>query len=239
MSEQKTAKVQAILDIRPWDGPNGTVYYHKLLMDNDDVATVGKKKEPAFEIGEELTYTLEPDPKGGFKLKEVKDNPFTGGGRSGGGGKSYSDPKTMILAYAKDVEVAVINSGFVADEDFTQNVIDRADRFMEWYEGKSGMQNVEFTGTDMSVAAPVQPYPVEQQRSQEVAKSFQGERSKPDRGGGGQPPTPAQKTFLTKLAGEKGVNINQLITQEWDDIQDESQLSKWATSYLLDVIGGK
>ncbi len=97
MSE-KTAKVTGILECRKYDGQNGTIYYHKLELDNGEVGTIGKKKENAFKIGDSLTYTSE-ESQYGLKFKAVQSGGF-------GGGKSSGSPASFALSYAKDLMIA-------------------------------------------------------------------------------------------------------------------------------------
>ncbi len=101
MSEQKTAKVTGVLECRKWDGPNGTLYFHKIELDNGEVGTIGKKKENAFNIGDSLTYTSE-ESQYGLKFKAAQQ------GNGFGGGKSSGSPASFALSYAKDVMVAAM-----------------------------------------------------------------------------------------------------------------------------------
>lgn len=52
----KTSKIQEIHKMSPWEGPNGTIVYHHLLMENGDLIDIGKKKE--CKVGWELTYRI-------------------------------------------------------------------------------------------------------------------------------------------------------------------------------------
>ena len=105
MSEAKTAKVKQIVQKRKWDGPNGTVFYYKLEMDNGEVGEIGKKKDNSIHVGETLTYTSE-DSDYGKKFKAVQQNGFGGNGFRGG--KSSGSPASFALSYAKDVMVAAM-----------------------------------------------------------------------------------------------------------------------------------
>lgn len=57
MSEVKTARVTKVVEIKPWNGQRGTVFYCRCEMDNGDKIEIGKKKE--VQEGWELTYTIE------------------------------------------------------------------------------------------------------------------------------------------------------------------------------------
>jgi hypothetical protein len=97
----KTAKVKAIIGIREWAGNNGTVYYHKLEMDNGEIGEIGKKKNNAFQIGDSLTYTSE-ESQYGLKFKAAQENGFKGGF------KSQGSPASFALSYSKDIIVAAM-----------------------------------------------------------------------------------------------------------------------------------
>ena len=65
----KTSKIQEIHQMKPWNGPNGTIVYHHLLMENGDMIDIGKKKE--MKVGWEITYSLTGDP-GQHKYTKAK-----------------------------------------------------------------------------------------------------------------------------------------------------------------------
>lgn len=52
----KSSKVKRIESVKPYNGQNGTVYYHCLEMDNGDKINIGKKKE--IQVGWELNYEI-------------------------------------------------------------------------------------------------------------------------------------------------------------------------------------
>jgi hypothetical protein len=114
MPEIKTSTVEEVGAIRSWDGPNGTVYYHHLLMANGDKGSIGKKTEGAFKIGDSLTYTIELNDKGN-KIKEYREN--SGGYNSNAGGQQSrggaGSCASFATAYSKDVYVAMISAGLV------------------------------------------------------------------------------------------------------------------------------
>jgi len=93
-----TAKIKAIEGIREWAGPNGTVYYFKLSMDNGDLGEIGKKKADAVKVGDTLTYTVEPTQYGN-KFKEVREG-------FGAAAKPKGSLAAFALSYAKDISVA-------------------------------------------------------------------------------------------------------------------------------------
>ena len=52
----KTSKIKEVHKMTPWNGPNGTIIYHWLLMENDDLIDIGKKKE--CKVGWDITYRI-------------------------------------------------------------------------------------------------------------------------------------------------------------------------------------
>lgn len=251
--------IEDILKVRKWEGPKGTIYYFQLLLADGTLGEIGKKKEDAYHIGDSFgPYTVE-DGEYGKKLKEVKEE-WTGGGGNKGGGKPFSDPKTMILAYAKDVTVAQLNTNwnYETDQQVTDEILTRATAFMEWYEGKSAdsvsvPQVLEFDGDTAKPADWVDEL-VEQRDAgvdnrtamgrKEAAQTAPqqggyGPRTKPDKGGAGKPPSAAQMNLLVKVAHEHDVDLDALVQQEWNDIDSSAGLSSWATSFLIDKITGR
>jgi len=105
---EKTSKITRTVFKTEWKGQNGSVFYHDVEFENGDKGSIGtKEQEPAkLNPGQELTYTLEPNDKGGLpKIKPVQAK----GGYSGGGGKPQQDPKVQMISfsmsYAKDLIV--------------------------------------------------------------------------------------------------------------------------------------
>jgi hypothetical protein len=107
---EKKAKITRTVFKTEWAGPNGSVYYHDIELDNGDKGSIGsKEKMPAkLNPGSELTYTIRENPNGPDKIKAV--NTPSGGGGFSGGGKKGPDPKVQIvgfaMAYTKDLVVA-------------------------------------------------------------------------------------------------------------------------------------
>src|SRR4051812_38954664 len=115
MSEQKTAKITEIFRVNPWKD----MFFFELEMDNGDVASIGKKSQTALKEGDSITYTLEKKDNGGFRMKEVRQGNFGGGGGYRGGG-SAGTPASFALAYAKDVAVAMITANKTKDANSDQ-----------------------------------------------------------------------------------------------------------------------
>ena len=69
----KTAKITEIVKTNKWDKwEHWPVYYISMKLDNDEVITLGKKKEDAFKVGDTVNY----EENGEWKWKEVKLNNF-------------------------------------------------------------------------------------------------------------------------------------------------------------------
>lgn len=76
----KTAKITAYKKGKPWNGANGTIYYHYISLDNGDTGSIGTKDEAGakVQVGCELTYTIDIQDAGN-KIKAVKPLPAQGG----------------------------------------------------------------------------------------------------------------------------------------------------------------
>jgi len=105
---EKKAKITRTVFKNEWKGPNGSVYYHDIELDNGDKGSIGSKENMPAKLnpGMELTYTIDAG-----KIKAVNPSGVGGGfGGGGGGGKKGPDPKVQIvgfaMAYTKDLVVA-------------------------------------------------------------------------------------------------------------------------------------
>lgn len=110
--DERTAKVRQIENIKKWDGPHGTIWFHSIVLDNGDSGSIGKKKEFGIAIGDEITYTIEPG-QGGNKIKQVFAPPTDGdsGDSTSTGGTTYQkrgSGASFALSYAKDVMIAAM-----------------------------------------------------------------------------------------------------------------------------------
>jgi hypothetical protein len=128
MSEQKTAKVEDVIQIREWTNPTTkqVIYYHVIALDNGDKGSVGKKSRDAVKVGDTLTYTIDGD-----KIKQVQPNGFGGGFR---GAPQKSSSASFALSYAKDIAVANINKSDKPLEMYAlaDKVIATATKFNAW-----------------------------------------------------------------------------------------------------------
>src|SRR5688500_1761151 len=109
---EKKAKITRAVFKSEWAGPNGNVYYHDVELDNGDKGSIGSKEKMPSKLnpGQELTYTIEPDARGGFKIKAVNTQ---GGGGFTGGGKKGPDPKVQIVGFAMSYTKDLIIGGKV------------------------------------------------------------------------------------------------------------------------------
>jgi hypothetical protein len=109
MSEQKTAKVEDVIQIREWTNPTTqqVIYYHVIALDNGDKGSVGKKSRDAVKVGDTLTYTIDGD-----KIKQVQQNGFGGGFK---GGQQRGSSASFALSYSKDLMCSIVASGKTAD----------------------------------------------------------------------------------------------------------------------------
>lgn len=70
----KTAKITEITKVNKWDKwEHWPIYYISMKLDNDELITLGKKKEDAFKVWDQVCYEVVEE---GKKWKEVKENPF-------------------------------------------------------------------------------------------------------------------------------------------------------------------
>lgn len=66
----KTGKITEIKQVKEWNGGNGVVYYHQLVMDNGDKIEIGKKSQ--LSIGDELNYEI-TDTSGQHEFSKAKN----------------------------------------------------------------------------------------------------------------------------------------------------------------------
>jgi len=233
----KTDKVKSILGIKPFESAHGTIYYHQLEMESGLIGEIGKKKENAFRVGDSLTFTVE-DTSFGKKFKEVKE--FGGGGNFGGGDSgrnAQGSARSFALSYAKDTEVALIAAG-VPDDDITQNILTRADAFLEWLEKGSATQQ---TSTDtVSVEPDQQAFAGNGDWAETKSeKPVYPPKPKPALGNfnsGGKQVSPAQLGLLKKLTTERDIDVNHMIMAEWNDVESANDLTSAAASYLIETM---
>lgn len=129
----KTAKIEDILNVRKWNGQNGVVYYFDILLDNHDRGSIGKKSKESLKVGDTLVYLLEEGEKGN-KIKEFKENGFSGGFQ-GNRGATRGGNESFALSYAKDIVVAMIAKKATLDKtpaELAEYTMTMADKFKHW-----------------------------------------------------------------------------------------------------------
>jgi hypothetical protein len=134
---EKTSKVSKCEFKNEWTGPNGTVFYHNIELENGDSGNIGGKEKNSikFSVGKEITYTTEEDQKGNKKIK-IASKPFV----PGAGQKAPTPPvvntSTMCLSYSKDIYVAVYNKSIPGKEPKRELLFELADDMCKWIESK-------------------------------------------------------------------------------------------------------
>lgn len=132
----KTAKIEKITGSKERTGPNGTVHYISVEMDNGDKGTIGKKSKDALSVGDELTYELVEKEFNGnitYNIKEVKENTFQK--KSGGYTRNYkADFISFAMSYAKDLSVAGKIDMFVKknNNEIDLAICESADLIYHW-----------------------------------------------------------------------------------------------------------
>lgn len=128
----KTSKITEVVETKNWDGPNGTIIYHQLKMENGDKIEIGKKTN--LNVGDEIHYEIKDTSQEYNKSKSVnpewKDKPI-----GGGSFKGKSNNASFALSYAKDIFVAHgalgTTTGMTPD-DVTLYITGMADDFLKW-----------------------------------------------------------------------------------------------------------
>lgn len=68
----KTSKILEILSVKIREQKNVKLYYYNLKLENGETISLGKKKENAFIVGQEVSYTETVDANGKKKRSEPK-----------------------------------------------------------------------------------------------------------------------------------------------------------------------
>lgn len=130
--QTKKATVKRIThNVRQWNSPSGTLYYHTIEFENGDKGDYGSKSEQCvkFEEGKESDYTIETKQIGNYTNIIIKplqeDKPFNK--------KQIGSEESFSLSYAKDLACAYIASG----KEFKSNqIIEVAEVFYNWLKSK-------------------------------------------------------------------------------------------------------
>ena len=123
----KTSKVKTITNVKPYNGQNGTVYYHNLILENGDKINIGKKKE--LQAGFDLTYEIIGDKREDGSYQQEYPKAKSVSPQFNGSKKGVNSTASFALAYAKDMAVAHIEKG----TDFkAEQVLKVATEFNNW-----------------------------------------------------------------------------------------------------------
>lgn len=88
----KTSKITHILNVKKREGKNGDIFYYSLKLENDETISLGKRKENAFTVGQEISYTETIDINGKKKRSEPK--------KAYGGGAGISNRQIAAIGGA-------------------------------------------------------------------------------------------------------------------------------------------
>lgn len=95
----ETSKIKRVESVKPYNGQNGTIYYHLLEMENGNKINIGKKKE--LQVGWELAYEITEKGQQEYeKAKSVAPQQFNGYSK-----KQNNQTASFALSYAKDLVI--------------------------------------------------------------------------------------------------------------------------------------
>lgn len=140
---QSTVKSQKF--VRNWDGPNGTIYYFDLVLENGEVGQVGVKdmNSPKIAVGATIYYTSEertgPTGRKSTNFKLQNPNPFNGGGNSSAA--AYTPRKESPEVQNSISKSVALNNAvlFCKEQKGSKpgDVLDTAEIFLAWLKGES------------------------------------------------------------------------------------------------------
>lgn len=149
---QSTVKSQKF--VRNWDGPNGTIYYFDLVLENGEVGQVGVKdmNSPKIAVGATIHYTSEertgPTGRKSTNFKLQNPNPFNGGGSSSG--PAYTARKESPEVQNSISKSVALNNAvlFCKEQKGSKpgDVLDTAEIFLAWLKGEA-VEAVEIKAT--------------------------------------------------------------------------------------------
>lgn len=149
---QSTVKSQKF--VRNWDGPNGTIYYFDLVLENGEVGQVGVKdmNSPKIAVGATIHYTSEertgPTGRKSTNFKLQNPNPFNGGGSSSGA--AYTPRKESPEVQNSISKSVALNNAvlFCKEQKGSKpgDVLDTAEIFLAWLKGEA-VEAVEIKAT--------------------------------------------------------------------------------------------
>jgi hypothetical protein len=133
MSETKTAKILEVQNVREWTGQNGTLFFHKLVLDNGDRGDLAKKSRDAVKAGDSLTYTIEVTDRGN-RIKEIRE--IRGRGQQANPGAIAA---AVALKAATEITVANIQTTgkpIGMNGSLATKITDLADELYTWLRTK-------------------------------------------------------------------------------------------------------
>lgn len=144
---QSTVKSQKF--VRNWDGPNGTIYYFDLVLENGEVGQVGVKdmNSPKIAVGATIHYTSEertgPTGRKSTNFKLQNPNPFNSSSSApSGAANSNSNYRKESPEVQNSISksVALNNAVLFCKEQKGSkpgDVLDTAEIFLAWLKGES------------------------------------------------------------------------------------------------------
>lgn len=144
---QSTVKSQKF--VRNWDGPNGTIYYFDLVLENGEVGQVGVKdmNSPKIAVGATIHYTSEertgPTGKKTTNFKLQNPNPFNGSSSAPNGAANSAvnyRKESPEVQNSISKSVALNNAVLFCKEQKGSkpgDVLDTAEIFLAWLKGES------------------------------------------------------------------------------------------------------
>lgn len=144
---QSTVKSQKF--VRNWDGPNGTIYYFDLVLENGEVGQVGVKdmNSPKIAVGATIHYTSEertgPTGRKSTNFKLQNPNPFNGSSSApSGAANSNSNYRKESPEVQNSISksVALNNAVLFCKEQKGSkpgDVLDTAEIFLAWLKGEA------------------------------------------------------------------------------------------------------
>lgn len=150
---QSTVKSQKF--VRNWDGPNGTIYYFDLVLENGEVGQVGVKdmNNPKIAVGATIHYTSEertgPTGRKSTNFKLQNPNPFNGSGSSSSAAAYTPRKESPEVQNSISKSVALNNAVLFCKEQKGSkpgDVLDTAEIFLAWLKGEA-VEAVEIKAT--------------------------------------------------------------------------------------------
>jgi hypothetical protein len=145
MAEYKVTKVSD--KVRTWNGPNGAIYYHKVMLEGHDrPVSIGKKTPNSITVGQTVTGDITDDPKfdeDKFKATSTQsqDRQFKGDPDT----RNSIEWQTALKAATETVRdfwgFKVVSSSMTL-EDYRNQVIDTASVYAKTVQDKPEVSQV-------------------------------------------------------------------------------------------------